>query len=261
MEEKLWSKSLKERVEAEKYFTSSELSEIKLLRLRKYGFTNDLVVPEGNHLRLNSFWLFIGIGNSSSELWDQLPRMDLTLGEPHLFERINENDERITKAVYHQQLRSLLQIGNEQGYVPERLSGGLSYQYIGNVNISDIVARNETEVVFNRTQKDDLKNKQKLKMVINIIQACNPAFIVTSPKIFNVLRKNFNLTLELKQTFKNLSGEIYTCNTHLPNTVFIKLPQHVSRCGNWRGVKKLILEGINVAFRNGWQGKLNIKEK
>lgn len=256
MEEKLWSKSLKERIEAEKHFSPSELSEIKLSRLRKYGFTKGIVVPEGNHLRLNSFWLFIGIGNSSSELWDQLPRRDVTLGEPHVFERINEKDERISKAVYHQRLRSLLKLVNERGYVQERLPNGLSYQYLGNLNVSDIVARNETEVVLDRTQKDDLKNKEKLIMVINIIQACNPAFIVTSPKIFNVLRKHFMLNLELKQTFKNLSGEIYTCNIHLPNTVFIRLPQHVSRCGNWTGVKKLILEGINVAFRSGWHGKL-----
>ncbi|OAH53856.1 hypothetical protein AWH48_11330 [Domibacillus aminovorans] len=256
IEDSLWSKSLKERIEAEKYFTPSELSEIKLSRLRKFGFSNDLVIPEGNHLRLNSFWLFIGVGNSSSELWDQLPRRDLTLGEPHLFERINENDKRISKAVYHQQLKSLLKIGYDRGYVQERLPDGLSYQFIGNINISDIVAKNETEVVLDRTQKDDLKNKEKLIMVINIIQACNPAFIVTSPKIFNVLRKHFKLNLELKQTFKSLSGEIYTCKIHLPNTVFIRLPQHVSRCGNWIGVKKLILEGINVAFRNGWHGKL-----
>lgn len=254
MEDKLWSKSLKERIEAEKYLSPSELDEIKLSRLKRFGFSNDRVVPEGDHFRLNSFWLFIGLGNSSSELWNQLPRKDITLGEPHLFEEIYENDERILEAVYHRQIRSLLEVVNEQGYVQERIPKGLSYQYVGNLNISDIVAKNELAVIGGKTQVDDLKNTEKILMLINLIKTCVPAFVVTHPQVFKIFKKHFKLKLVKRQSYKRFKGEIYTCDNLLPQTIFIRLPNHISICGKWRVTKELILESVRVAAQNEWRG-------
>jgi hypothetical protein len=210
MEINLWSKSLKERIEAEKYFTPLELKEIKLSRLRHFGFGSELDVPDGNHLRLNSFWLFIGVGNSASEKWDQLPRMDITLGEPHLFERINENDSKVSRANYHKQLRKVLSVADACGYIQKGLSNGLSYQYVGNLNISDIVARNQEEIVKGRSQKGDLNNNEKILKIINLIKICMPAFVVNSPGVFNQIRKHYRLELILKQDwYVNTKSNIY----------------------------------------------------
>ena len=88
----LWSNSLLERVAAEDKFNSIEIKEFMDYRLSKFGFSQLMdEIHDGNHLRLNAFWLFIGAGNSDSELWDRLPRKDITLGKPHIFERISSN--------------------------------------------------------------------------------------------------------------------------------------------------------------------------
>lgn len=89
---------------------------------------------------------------------------------------------------------------------------------------------NQTDVVSSRTQQADLKNKEKILIINKLMQAYNPAFVVTSPGIFNTLRNYHRLLLVSKQGFKNLVGEIYICKLNLPQTIFISLPHHLSRC-------------------------------
>ncbi|MFE4354014.1 hypothetical protein [Peribacillus butanolivorans] len=149
--------------------------------------------------------------------------------EPHLYERIKNNDSRVSKAVYRKRIGNILKIAEDKGYVIDRETGCLSYQYVGNLNVSDIVARTETEVVFGRTQRDDFKQRTKVLTITSLIKASNPAFVVTSPSVFNVLMRQFNLNLLSEQKFKKLRGEVYIGNASLPQTVFIRLPLHVSK--------------------------------
>lgn len=143
--ELVWSQSLKQRISSEQYLDPATAQSLAIARLQSVGIRQS--VSDGNHLRLNSFWLFVGVGNSASEEWGPIPRKHVTLGNPHVFETVDESDPKVARARYHKQVRKALDKPFAAGFVAPRKGNGLSYGYVGNLNVSDLVAGNERTVV------------------------------------------------------------------------------------------------------------------